>query len=149
MAFVEEIAAAYDFRFLPDEAIADRPAWAIAAEPRRDYKPGRKEARILPKFRFTVWVDKADYAWAKLDAEAIDTISFGWFLARINRGARIRIEQTRVNDEVWLPRHVAASLDARLGLIKKYNVDVDATYRDYKKFRVDSKMTVLPGAPQQ
>src|SRR5512146_2687252 len=144
-AFVEEIAAAYDFRFLPDESTESRPAWVIAAQPLAGYKPRRKEARILPKFRFTVWVDKAEYAWAKLDAEAIDTISFGWFLARIHKGTRIRIEQTRVNDEVWLPRHFAALLDARVALFKKYNMEVDATYRDYKKFRVDSKMTVLPG----
>lgn len=141
-AFVEEVAAAYDFRFLPDEVIDGRAVWAIAAEPRRDYRPQRKQARILPKFHFTVWVDKAEYAWVKLDAEAIDTISFGLFLARINRGTRIRIEQTRVNDEIWLPRHVSATLDARIALLKKYNLELDATYRDYKKFRVDSKVTV-------
>ncbi len=149
LAFIEEVAAAYDFRFLPDDIIEGRPAWVIAAEPHAGYQPKRKEARILPKLHGTMWIDQADYAWSKLDAEAIDTISFGWFLARIHRGTRLRIEQTRVNDEVWLPRHFAANLDARVALFKNYNVEVDATYRDYKKFRVDSKMTVVPGTPQQ
>ncbi len=144
-AFVEEIAAAYDFRFLPGETIEGRPAWVIAAEPRPGYRPQRKQARILPKFHFTVWVDKAEYAWVNLDAEAIDTLSFGWFLARIHKGTRLRLEQTRVNNEIWLPKHVAAKLDARVALLKKYNMEFDATYRDYKKFRVDSKMTVAPG----
>ncbi len=147
MAFVEEIANAYDFRFLPDEVIEGRPTWVITAEPRPGYQPKRKEARILPKLHGTMWIDKADYAWTKLDAETIDTISFGWFLARLHRGTRIRIEQKRVNDEVWLPRHFAANLDARVALFKNYNMEVDAIYRDYKKFRVDSKVTVLPGTP--
>jgi hypothetical protein len=147
LAFVEEIAAAYDFRVLPDEVIEGRPTWVISAEPHPGYQPQRKEARILPKLHGTMWIDKADYAWTKLDAETIDTISFGWFLARLHRGTRIRIEQTRVNDEVWLPRHFVANLDARVALFKNYNMAVDVIYRDYKKFRVDSKMTVLPAAP--
>ncbi len=149
LAFIEEIANAYDFTLLPDEVFEGRPLWVIRAEPRPGYEPKRKEARILPKFHGTIWVDQADYAWAKLEAEAIDTVSFGWFLARIHRGTRFRIEQTRVNDEVWLPRHVAVLLDARIALFKNYNVDVDATYRDYKKFRVDSKITPLLGQTPQ
>ena len=50
------------------------------------------------------------------------------------------IEQTRINDEVWLPRHVAFKVDVRLALLKSFNVDEEQTFRDYKKFRTDSKI---------
>ena len=44
-----------------------------------------------------------------------------------------------MNDEVWLPKHVALKLDARV-LFKGLNVESDVTYRDYKKFRTDTKI---------
>ncbi len=99
-----------------------------------------KDAKILPKFRFRAWIDKDESQWKKLDVQCIDTVSFGLFLARVHKGSRIIIEQTRVNDEVWLPQHVAVKLDARMALLKDFNVEVDVTYRDYKKFRTDTKI---------
>ena len=45
-----------------------------------------------------------------------------------------------MNDEVWLPQHVAVKVDVRLALLKNFNVDEDITYRDYKKFRASTKI---------
>jgi hypothetical protein len=50
------------------------------------------------------------------------------------------LEQSRVNDEVWLPRELAVKVDVRLALLKNFNVDVEQSYRDYKKFRASSKI---------
>ena len=50
------------------------------------------------------------------------------------------LEQTRVNDEVWLPRRLTFKFDARVALFKGYNIDGDQAYRDYKKFRTTSKI---------
>ena len=139
-AFVGEIADAYYFHLLGEEAINGRPAWVIGGEPRPDFHAHMKEARILPKFRFKVWVDKTERQWVKLDANVIDTVSFGWFLARLYPGSRLLIDETRVNDEVWLPRHVELRLDARLALLKKYNLEEAIDYSDYRKFRTDTRI---------
>ena len=72
-----------------------------------------------------------------------DTISVGLFLARIHKGKRIVVETTKVNEEVWLPKHVDFHVDLRLALLKNLNVDVEQTFRDYKKFRTDTKITVV------
>jgi len=48
-----------------------------------------------------------------------------------------------VNDEVWLPKHLAVHIDVRLALVKNFNEDLEQTYRDYKKFRADTKITVV------
>jgi len=53
------------------------------------------------------------------------------------------MEQVRVNDEVWLPRRMKISLAARVGLIKKLNMEQDLTFRNFRKFQSDSK--VIPG----
>ena len=141
--FVREVADAYNFNFIGIETLNGRDNYVIDGDPKPGYQPVRKEARILPKMRFRVWIDRADSQLAKLDVECIDTISFGLFLARLHKGSRVVLENTRVNDEVWLQRHVGVKADARIALLKDFNVDVDITDRDYKKFRTDTKIVPI------
>jgi hypothetical protein len=140
--FVKEIADAYTFRFTGEEKLDGRDTFVIDGDPRPGYEPHMKDAKFLPKFRFRVWIDEAEKQWVKLDIQCIDTVSVGLFLLRLHKGSNIQIEQVRVNDEVWLPRHVALKLDARLALLKGLNIAEDVTYRDYKKFRTGTK--ILP-----
>jgi hypothetical protein len=138
--FVREVADAYNFHLVGTESLGGRGAWVIDAEPRPGYEPHMKEAKFLPKFRGRVWIDKDDAQLAKLDVACIDTVSVGWFLARIHKGSRVVVEQTRVNDEVWLPKHLVVKVDVRLALLKNFNVELEQTYRDYKKFRATAKI---------
>jgi hypothetical protein len=138
--FETEIADAYNFRLAGREELNGRDTYVVDADPRPGYQPHLKDARYLPKFRFRVWIDKAETQVVKLRAECIDTVSWGLFLARLHKGSTFVYETTRVNDEVWLPKHLAVKLDARVALLKNFNMDVDITYRDYKKFRTDTKI---------
>lgn len=138
--FVREVADAYNFRLVGSEQLDGRDTYVIDADPQPRFQPHLKDARMLPKFRFRAWVDKQDSQWKKLDVQCIDTVSFGLFLARLHKGTRIVIEQTRINDEVWLPKHVAIHVDVRVALLKNFDLDEDITYRDYKKFRTDTKI---------
>jgi hypothetical protein len=140
--FVLEIADAFNFRLIGSEELDGRDTWVLEGEPRAGYEPKDRDARILLKFKGRVWIDKQEAQWAKIDITAIDTISVGWFLARIHKGSHVVAEQTKINDEVWLPKHVAVQVDARLVLLKSVNENIDETFRDYKKFRADSKITM-------
>jgi hypothetical protein len=140
--FVLEVADAYNFKLVGTETVGERNAWVIDAEPRPGYEPHMKEAKFLPKFHGRVWIDKSDLQLAKMDVECLDTISWGLLLARFHKGSRLMLEQTRVNDEVWLPRNLTAKIDVRLALLKNFDVDVEQTFRDYKKFRATTK--ILP-----
>jgi len=141
--FVREVADAFDFKLVGTEPVAGRSAWIIDAEPRPGYQPHTKEGKFLPKFHGRVWIDPSDLQLAKMDVECLDTVSWGVFLARFHKGSRFMLEQTRVNDEVWLPRELAVRVDVRLALLKNFNVDLEQTYRDYKKFRSSSKIVSM------
>ena len=147
--FVREVADAYNFRMAGIESLAGRDTYVIDAEPRPGYEPHLKEGKFLPKFRFRAWIDKDESQWKKLDIQCIDTVSLGLFLARVHKGSRIVIEQTRINDEVWLPQHINVKVDVRLALLKNFNVEDDITYRDYKKFRIGTKIVPLGEAQSQ
>ena len=140
--FVLEIADAFDFRLAGVESMDGRETYVIDAEPRPGYRPLRKQAHILLKFRFRVWIDKAERQWMRLDAQFFDTVSFGWFVVRLHPGSCVSLKQTRINNEVWLPRHVNVKIDARVALLKNVKEDIDVAYSDYKKVRVDTR--ILP-----
>jgi len=145
-AFVREVADAYTFRLVSTETLGGRETYVIDADPRPDFHPHLKDAKYLPKFRGRVWIDSAETQWVKLEVEAIDTVSWGLFLARIHKGSRINLELTRVNDDVWLPRSVTLKLSARVALLKSFNVIQNISYRDYKKFRSDVRILPVPEA---
>ena len=138
--FVKEVADAYNFTLLGVEPVNGRDAWVIQADRRPDYVPHKKEAKLLAKVVGKVWIDKEEDQWVRLDTRVTDTISFGLFLARLHEGTRVIVEQTRVNDEVWLPKHAAIHVDVRVALLKNFDVDLDVTDRDYKKFRTGARI---------
>ena len=141
--FVREVADAYNFTLVGTESLGGREAWVIEGEPRPGFVPQLKESKYLSKFRGRVWIDKNDLQLAKMDVECLDTISWGLFLARIHKGSRVMLEQTRVNQEVWLPRELTVKVDVRLALLKNLNVDLEQSFRDYKKFRATSRVLAV------
>lgn len=138
--FLLEIPSIYDFHLEGDAQIDGHPAWVITATPKTGYEPKRRDARPLMKVKGKIWIDKAEYQWLRLEAETTDTISYGFFLARLNPGAKLVFEQTRVNDEVWLPKREYVSGSGRIGLLKKIAMSQELTWSNYRKFQVESKV---------
>lgn len=139
-SFLLEVPEAYNFRILGEQNLNGRQAYVISGEPRQDFRPNLNAARVLPKLRPKLWIDKDGYQWLKLEADVIDTITWGGFLLRLHPGSHIDLEQVLVNNEVWLPLHARISFDARIALFKAMRMDVDAQFSDYKKFRTDSRI---------
>jgi hypothetical protein len=87
-----------------------------------------------------MWIDKATYQWAKVEAETTGIISWGVFLARLNPGAHLTFEQMPVTDDLWLPKRLVMGGSGRLGLVKKLAQDEEIQWSNYKKFSVDSRI---------
>src|SRR5580658_8294660 len=138
--FLREIPEIYDFRLEGDAKVDGYDTWVISATPKANYRPKLRDAKPLLKIQGKLWIDKAEYQWVRLEAETTDTISFGLFLARLNPGAKLVFEQTRVNDEVWLPKREFTRGSGRLGLVKKIAMEQELTWSNYRKFQVDSRV---------
>ena len=137
---MKELPDAFDFRLIGEEARASGAVYVIDATPKPGYKPKLPSAAYFPKVKARLWIDKNDYHWARVEAETLDTISFGGFLLRLAKGGHLEIEQTRVNQEVWLPKSVTLRASARVALIKGIHAELIITFSDYKKFQVDSRV---------
>jgi hypothetical protein len=139
-AYLREIPDAFNFHLAGEETVSGQPAWVIEAEPKPGYRPKDSKAKVLAKVRGKFWITQHDNRWVKIQAEAIEPLSFGLGLFRIAAGGSFTFEQKRVNDEVWLPTHILIRGDARLAYLKKVRAEIEITYRDYKKFQADSRI---------
>ena len=110
----------------------------IEATPRKGYQPRSRTGKVLAHLQAKLWVDKQDYHLVKAEVEVVDTIWVGLFLVRLAKGSRATFEQTRVNDEVWLPRQVRAFISVRLGLLKVLHIEQEMSYSKCREFHTDS-----------
>jgi hypothetical protein len=142
---VREIPDAFHFRLAGEEKIDGVDTWVIEGTPRPGFRPKAQMAFFFPKVRGKLWITKADDRWVRVEAESIDTISFGLILARVAKGATIRIDQVRVNEEVWLPRRIDVAANARLAIFKVWRGRLEYTYDKYRRFQAESRVVTGSG----
>jgi len=134
---IDEIFAIYDIRVAGREILNGSPAIVATLEPRSGYQPKTDDGKLMKKFRVRAWVSESDYQVAKVDAVAIDDLTFGWgLIGRLHKGSRATVERTKVNDEVWLPSRLHLVGTGRAVLFRKFAIDSVTEWFDYKKFKV-------------
>lgn len=136
-----ELLDGFDFAPPVEEQLNGRQVYRIDGSPKPGYKPKSTFAAFLPRVKLRLWIDARDLQGARIEIEAVDSISFAGFLVRLEKGSRIVVDQTRVNDGVWLPRSVSITAAARLLVVKSLNREMEFTFSDYKKFQADSQVT--------
>lgn len=144
-AFLLELPDAFDLKLEGSDTIDGQDVWVISGEPKPGYRAKTRDGAALAKIRGKMWIEKVGYQWVRVEAETIETISFGLFLARLNPGAKLVLEQTRINDELWLPKREYMIGKGRIALVKRVAEDEEITWTDYKKFQVDSR--IVPRDP--
>jgi hypothetical protein len=140
---LRELPDAFNFTLLSEENLDGRPVYLIEAVPKPDYKPKSSYTAFFPKVKLRVWIDKADLQATRIEIEPTDTISFGGFVLRLDKGSRIVIEQTRMDGQLWVPRRVSVLAEGHIMLLKNLNREMEYDFTDYKKFQVDSHVVYL------
>ena len=131
-SLIREVPVALDFAIIGEETVDGRPAYVLRATPHPGYSPRGKYGKMFSKVEGMLWVDKQDFGWVKADAQVIEPLSMGLFLARVLPGSHLTMEQTRIGDGVWMPKHIEARASARILFIKSLVIDRRLTYSDYR-----------------
>ena len=142
---LRELTDAFDFKLAGEDTLDGVPVWIIEGTPHPGYKPKSSFAGYFTKIKGRCWIAKSAPHFVRIEFDTLDTIAIGGFLVRLKKGGHIMVEQTHVNDEVWLPKHVTIKASARLLLVKGYNLDADYSFSDYKKFQAESR--IVSSAP--
>ncbi|MFN7998535.1 MAG: hypothetical protein U0Q18_33240 [Bryobacteraceae bacterium] len=129
----EEIPDAFDFKIIGEEVLPTGPAFVVRATPRNGYEPRSRYGRVFSKVSGKLWIDKRDIQWVKAEGIVTDSVSFGWFIARLAKGSQVRLEQTRLPDGTWVPKKVEANASARALFVFNRNFQQTITYTGYQK----------------
>ena len=131
-SIVQEVPKAFDFQVIGEEAVNGRSAYVLQATPHPGYHAQGKYGNMFSKVAGKLWVDKRDLGWIKVDGQVIQPFSMGLFLVRLLRGSHITMEQTRVDDGIWMPERVEVRAAARIFFLKSLVIDRVLTYSEYR-----------------
>lgn len=131
-SFLWDVFEAFDFQLTGEEIVNGRPAFVIQAKPHPGYQPHGKYGKLLSKVEGKLWIDKLDFGCIKADAEVTQPFSVGFLIARVQRGSHFIVEQTPVDDSIWVPRHLEMRASATALYLKHFDVERIITYSDYR-----------------
>jgi hypothetical protein len=131
-SLIREVPLAFTFDLIGEEVVNGRPAYVLQATPRPGYRARGKYGGMFSKVKGKLWVDKEDFGWIKADGQVTQPFSIGLFLARVQPGSHITMEQTRVGDGVWMPKHIEIRAAAKILFIKSLIIDKVLTYSEYR-----------------
>jgi len=131
-SFLRDLLEAFDFHLIGEEIVGGRPAYVLQATPHPGYRAHGKYGKMFSKVEGKLWIDKQDFGWIKVDGEVTQSFSMGLFVARVQRGSHINMEQMCVGDAVWVPRHLEMRASARILLLKSLDIARILTYSDYR-----------------
>lgn len=120
------------------ERFRDRNAVVFDFRPRPGFKPGNREESLISKLVGVVWIDPVDKQVMRLEARLAEGFKMaGGLLLSLRPGAGFAIEQTRMEEGVWLPRLVQVNLSVKVLLFGGGDVNKTIEWSDYKHFKGD------------
>jgi len=136
---IDDALAVFEVEMTGREDVNGRPAVLLKFRPRPAYKPKTSEGRNMQHVAGRVWIDEEDHQVARVEMEVIEPISIGLgILARLQKGVSIAAERRKFNDEIWLPVKTEITLNARVLMLKGFNLRVINEYSEHKKYSVDT-----------
>ncbi len=136
---IDDAFGVFDVDIAGREYVDGRPTILLKFQPRAGYKPKTSEGKNMQHVAGRAWVDEPDHQVVRVDMEVIDPISIGLgILAKLQKGASIVAERRKFNDEIWLPVKSEIALNARVLLLKGFNLRLTNEYSDHKKYTVDT-----------
>lgn len=142
----DELPVMLNYEILGEEEFNGQPVWVLSATPKQGYHPNSMAGKLLSKLSGKVWITKADYQWVKAEADLADDFTVGWFLFKLRKGTHLEFEQTRVNDEVWLPKRTFVQGSGRIAVKSGYFRNL-TEFSNYQKFASDVKITGFAEVP--
>jgi hypothetical protein len=137
-----DVMKAFDITLDGQDHLEGRPVTILSFTPRSGYVPSGEETRLLKQIKGKAWIDDEDFQIVRLDAEMVEDLKFGGgFLAKIKKGGTLSFFQRKINQEVWFPFRSESYLNARILLVKGFNLKVVNEFANYRKYETSVKIT--------
>ncbi len=124
-------------------------------EPNPGYKPASVVEHFIHELSGAVWIEPEDQDVVRLEAYLNGSFKMaGGLFASVQKGSAVVFEQTKINNEVWMPSYLEAHFNAKVLLLKGFSGNFVQRYSNYQKFRVETVTRavthqIVPPAPKQ
>ena len=135
---MSEMINAFDFSLVGEETVNGRRCFVLTATPRAAYQPKERDTKVLKGMRGKMWVDVKQYQWVRVHAEVFRPVTFGLFIAHVQPGTEFTLEQTPIQNNIWLPSHFSTRVKATVLLFPTGSSD-DETYTNYRHAELSLK----------
>ncbi len=88
---VDDVVKTLTFEMEGRETAGDRDVIVVRFTPKPDAKPRTRQGKMAKAFKGTIWIDEAAKEVVRLEATAIDNLSYGGVIARLNEGTTRQI----------------------------------------------------------
>ena len=132
---VDDTVAALTFAIDRREVVHGRRTIVVRFEPKKNAEPKTREGKLAKAFKGFIWVDEEAREVSKVEATAVDDLSYGFgLLARLNRGGSVTLIRERIDERIWLPTSITFKGNGRALLaIRKLTIDFAVEWFDYRK----------------
>jgi len=120
------------------ERLRDRDAIVFDFRSRPGFKPSNRQEDLISKLVGVVWIDPADKQVMRLEARLAEGFKMaGGLLLSLRPGAALVMEQTRMEEGIWLPRLAQINLSVKVLLFAGGEVNKTIEWSDYKHYKGD------------
>ena len=133
-SIVEDVASTLDVAIDRYDRLDGRDAVVVKFKPRRNANPRTREGRLARGFTGEIWIDERAKEVARVDATAVDDLSFGYgVLGRLNEGATVTVRREPIEENLWLPVSIRFNGEGRALLFRKLTINFALDWFDYRK----------------
>jgi hypothetical protein len=132
---VDDVADTLNVSINRRERLGGRDAIVAVFTAKADAKPQTREGRIASNFSGEIWIDELSREVARVDAKAIEDVSFGYggMLARLNKGATVTLRREMVQGNLWLPVSMRFDGEGRALLLRRLTINFAVDWFDYRR----------------
>jgi hypothetical protein len=105
----------------------------LECSPNPNFSPPNYESEVLMGMKAEIEIDRDEKRISRIVGTLFRDVTFGWgFLARLSRGGRIEINQSKVAGKHWGITHMQLDFDGRLIVIKPLHIEETESSWNYR-----------------
>jgi len=120
------------------------PALRLKFYPNPRFVPPSRETQIYRSMKGTLWIDESAQRLLRLDASLFKDLKIGWgIIGHLDRGGRLKLEQSRIADQRWEVTSMRLDLTGRALLFKPIRIQQEQSLSRFQ--RVPGNLTLAEG----
>jgi len=134
-SIVDDVAATLDVKIDHRDMFDGRDAIVVTFKAKSDAKPRTREGKLARGFAGEIWIDELAREVVKVDAKAIDDLTFGFgMLGKLNEGATVSVRRQPIDGNLWLPVSIRFAGEGRAMLyLRKLTINFALDWYDYRR----------------